>query len=94
MAVSILVPAALRPFTDGKGEVSVTAATAGEAVLALTGEFPDLKKHLYEEDGKLRSFVNLYVGDTNIRNLQGLDTPVPDGGQLALVPALAGGCFL
>ena len=93
MAVSILVPAALRPFTEGKGEVLVTdAATVGEAILALSEQYPELKRHLYEENGSLRSFVNLYVGDSNIKNLEGLNTPVSDGGQIVLVPAIAGGC--
>lgn len=90
--ISILIPTALRGFTDRQSEVEADAATAGEAVLALTEKFPDIKKHLYDEDNKLRSYINLYVGETNIKNLNGLDTPVPDGGTVMLVPAIAGGC--
>jgi adenylyltransferase/sulfurtransferase len=90
MAVDILIPTALRTFTDRASEVSVEGATVGEAVAALAEKYPDIKQHLYKE-GELRSFINIFVGETNIKNLQGLDTPVASGTQIMLVPAIAGG---
>jgi molybdopterin converting factor small subunit len=93
MAVTILVPTALRSFTDGKSEVEVEkAAAVGEAIAALAEKFPDIKRHLYQDDGvQLRSFINVFVGDTNIKNLNGLDTAVTAGAEIMLVPAIAGG---
>lgn len=94
MAVSILIPTALRGFAGGKSEVTVEASTAGEALATLTTEHPSLRKHLFTDDGKLRSFVNVYVGDEDIRHTSGLDTPVPPGGTVMIVPSIAGGSGL
>jgi adenylyltransferase/sulfurtransferase len=92
MSVTIQIPTALRSFTDRQGEVTVEAATAGAAIAALVRAYPDIKQHLYQDGGtELRSFINVFAGDTNIKNLEGLDTPLPDGGTLMLVPAIAGG---
>jgi adenylyltransferase/sulfurtransferase len=92
MAVTIQIPTALRAFTDRQGEAVVEAATVGEAIAALALAYPDLKQHLYQEGGtELRSFINVFVGETNIKKLKGLDTPLPDGGTIMLVPAIAGG---
>ncbi|MDR3091866.1 MAG: MoaD/ThiS family protein [Clostridiales bacterium] len=94
MALTVFIPAALRPFTDGLAEASVEAKTAGQAVAALAEAHPDIKKHLYDENGALRPFVNLYAGEVNVKNLDGgLDAPIDDGGQITLVPAIAGGCL-
>jgi adenylyltransferase/sulfurtransferase len=90
MAVNILIPTALRIFTDRNAEISVEGATVGQAVVALAEKYPDIKQHLYKE-GELRSFINIFVGDTNIKNLQGLDTAVAPDAQIMLVPAIAGG---
>jgi adenylyltransferase/sulfurtransferase len=66
--------------------------SVGEALAALAQSYPDLKQHLYQDGGtELRSFINVFVGDANIKKLKGLDTPVPDGGTIMLVPAIAGG---
>ncbi|MDR2633518.1 MAG: MoaD/ThiS family protein [Treponema sp.] len=92
MAITIQIPTALRPFTDRQGEVTVAAGTVGEAIAALAQSYPDITGHLYQEGGKeLRSFINVFVGDTNIKKLTGLDTPLPEGGTIMLVPAIAGG---
>ncbi|MDR0722188.1 MAG: MoaD/ThiS family protein [Treponema sp.] len=92
MAVTIQIPTALRNFTDRQGDVSVEAATVGAALTALVQAYPDLKQHLYQDGGGgLRSFINVFVGETNIKKLKGLDTPLPDGGTIMLVPAIAGG---
>ncbi|MDR3224921.1 MAG: MoaD/ThiS family protein [Clostridiales Family XIII bacterium] len=89
---NILIPTALRAFTDGNAQVDVSGQTAGEAIEALAANFPDIRQHLYDGDGKLRSYVNVYIGDENIRDLGGLAAPVAENGVLSLVPAIAGGC--
>ncbi|MGD0963547.1 MAG: MoaD/ThiS family protein [Candidatus Acidiferrales bacterium] len=65
--------------------------TGGEALSALTGQYADLKKHLFTEDGRLRSFVNVYVNDEDIRYLQKGQTPVSEGDIVSIVPSIAGG---
>ena len=91
MAVTIIIPTPLRQFAGGKSEIEVEAKTAGEALDKLTTEFADLKKHLYNDAGTLRNFVNVYVGDEDIRDLDGLATAVRDGGEIMIVPSIAGG---
>jgi adenylyltransferase/sulfurtransferase len=91
MAITIQVPTALRSFTDRQGEVKVEGGSVGAAVAALAAAYPALKGHLFQDDGGLRSFINVFVGDTNIKKLQGLDTPLADGAVIMLVPAIAGG---
>ncbi|MDR3310152.1 MAG: MoaD/ThiS family protein [Oscillospiraceae bacterium] len=88
---SLLIPTALRAFTDRKSEIEVAARTAGEAVAALAEAYPDIKQHLYEDGGALRSFINVFVGETNIKSLNGLDTPIDADATVVLVPAIAGG---
>jgi adenylyltransferase/sulfurtransferase len=90
--IKILIPYALRAFTERNAEVEVEASTAGEAVNALANAYPALKTHLFTTDGQLRDFINLFVGGVNINSVQGLDTPVADNGELMIVPAIAGGC--
>jgi len=91
MAVTIVIPTPLRQFAGGQSEIEVEATTAGEALNALTTQFADLKKHLYNDQNKLRNFVNVYVGDEDIRHLDGEDTPVKDGETVMIVPSIAGG---
>ena len=91
MSVTIIIPTPLRQFAGGKSEIEVEAKTAGEALDKLTTEFADLKKHLYNDGGALRNFVNVYVGDEDIRDLDGTNTPVKDGGEIMIVPSIAGG---
>ncbi|MDR2772320.1 MAG: MoaD/ThiS family protein [Elusimicrobiota bacterium] len=91
MAITLLIPTALRNFTDGKKEVQAEGKTVGEAVDNFANVYPDIKRHLYDEKGVLRAFINIFVGETNIKNLQGLDTPLKDGDTVMLVPAIAGG---
>jgi molybdopterin converting factor small subunit len=89
---TLLVPAALRAFTGGKSEVDVAGSTAGETIRALAAAYPDIAKHIYDDEGKnLRSFINVFVGETNIKKLNGLDTPVSQSDTVMLVPAIAGG---
>jgi len=89
--IKVLIPYALRAFTERSAEVEVNGGTAGEAIKALADSYPALKTHLFTEDGKLRDFINLFVGGANINSLQGLDTPIADNGELMIVPAIAGG---
>jgi molybdopterin converting factor small subunit len=91
MPVSIAIPTALRAYTDGAASVSVDGSTAGAALDALTTKHPALAKHLRGTDGKLRSFVNVYLNDEDIRHLGRDATPLSDGDTLVIVPSIAGG---
>jgi molybdopterin converting factor small subunit len=92
MAVTILIPTALRAFTGRQAQVQAEGGTVGEALKFFADANPDVRRHLYDDNGELRSFVNIYIGDVNIRNAGGLDGPIKDGDTLTLVPAIAGGC--
>jgi len=85
------IPTPLRAYTGGQSEVNVSGATIAEALTDLTAQFPAIKPHLFNEGGDLRPFVNLFVGEKNIRDLQGVDTPVKDGDKVMLIPSIAGG---
>ena len=87
----VLIPTPLRQYTDKKETVDVNGATAGEVLGALTTSYPDLRKQLYTDEGKLRSFVNVYVNDEDIRYMQKDATPVKDADTLTIVPSIAGG---
>jgi adenylyltransferase/sulfurtransferase len=89
--IKVLIPYALRTFTGRNAEVEVEAGTAGDTINALADIYPALKTHLFTEDGKLRDFINLFVGGVNINSLQGLNTPIEDNGEVMIVPAIAGG---
>lgn len=92
MAINIIIPTPLRQFVGGNSEVAVeNSATAGEALDRLTTTHTDLRKHLYNEQDKLRNFVNVYLGDEDIRHLDGAETSVKDGDTLLIVPSIAGG---
>jgi adenylyltransferase/sulfurtransferase len=89
--VTILIPTALRQFAGGKEQVQLAGATVGDVLGQLTGTYGDLKKHLYNDSGQLRSFVNIYLNDEDIRYLQKDKTPVSDGDTVTIVPSIAGG---
>ena len=91
MSVSIQIPTALRSFTAGASRVDVDALTAGEALTALTTTHPALSNQLRGPDGTLRSFVNVYLNDEDIRFLQKDATPLVEGDTLIIVPSIAGG---
>jgi sulfur-carrier protein adenylyltransferase/sulfurtransferase len=91
MSITIVIPTALRQFAGGNAEVSLEAATAGEALDKLTAQFADLRKHLFNEQNALRNFINVYVEDEDIRHLEGADTKIKDGETLLIVPSIAGG---
>ena len=87
----VKIPTPLRQYTGGDSEVEVGGATAGEVIGNLAQEYPDLRQHLYTGDGKLRSFVNVYKGDEDIRYLDGAETQVSEGDELSIIPSIAGG---
>ncbi len=91
MAVTVIIPAALRQYAGGRSEIEVEARTAGEALGQLTASHAELRRHLYNERGELRNFVNVYVGDEDIRHAAGLSAPVKDGDAVMIVPSIAGG---
>ncbi|HVB07993.1 MAG TPA: MoaD/ThiS family protein [Candidatus Acidoferrales bacterium] len=91
MPVKVMIPTPLRQFAAKQESVNLEAATVGEALSALTLQFGDLKKHLYSDDGRLRSFVNVYVNDEDIRYLQKEKTAVQPGDTISIVPSIAGG---
>ncbi len=87
----ILIPTPLRQFVEQKDSVELSGATVGEALGALTSQYSDLRRHLYNDAGKLRSFVNVYVNDEDIRYLEKDATPVKDSDTISIVPSIAGG---
>ena len=91
--MKILVPTPLRQYAGKQAAIEVPAATVGEALNALTSAYPDLRKHLYNDEGKLRAFVNLYLNEDDIRYLQQDQTAVKDGDTLSIVPSIAGGTY-
>jgi len=87
----ILIPTPLRQFTSKQDSVSASGATVGEVLNNLTSQFPDLRKQIFNDEGKLRSFVNVYLNDEDIRYLSKSETPTKDGDTVSLVPSIAGG---
>ncbi len=91
MPVKVIIPTALRPYAGKQESVELQAATVQEALSSLTSQFAELKKHLFADDGRLRSFVNVYVNDEDIRYLQKDQTRVREGDIISIVPSIAGG---
>ncbi len=91
MAVKVMIPTPLRQYAGKQESVDLDAKTVGEALSSLTAQFAELKRHLYSEEGKLRSFVNVYVNDEDIRYLQKEKTAVQQGDTISIVPSIAGG---
>jgi adenylyltransferase/sulfurtransferase len=87
----VLIPTPLRHFADKQDSVELSGATVGEVLGSLTDKYVELKRHLYSDEGKLRSFVNVYVNEEDIRYLKKDSTPVTDGDTVSIVPSIAGG---
>jgi molybdopterin converting factor small subunit len=85
------IPTPLRSYTSGQSEVNVSGSNISEALADLIKQFPTIKPHLFHEDGNLRPFVNLFVGENNIKDLQGVETEIKDGEKIMLIPSIAGG---
>jgi molybdopterin converting factor small subunit len=88
---TLKIPTPLRYYTDGNAEVVVNGANVSDAMHDLVTQYPTLERHLYNGDGNLRNFVNLFLGENNIKDLQGLETPLNEGDMLRLIPSIAGG---
>jgi len=87
----IHIPTPLRQYAGKQPAIEVKASTVGEALSGLVSQHPDLRRHLYTEEGKLRAFVNVYLNDEDVRYMQKEATAVADGDQISIVPSIAGG---
>ncbi len=91
MAVTVRIPTTMRPLTGGAPSLQVEGATLTEVIDNLDAANPGLRDRLLDEDGALRKFVNVFVADDDVRYLDGLNTPVPAGSTVSIIPAVAGG---
>jgi sulfur-carrier protein len=91
VAVEVRLPTVLRSHAGGVSTVQVSAGTLGDVLGKLVAEYPGLSGQVVQDDGTLHKFVNIYVDDDDVRYLQGLETPVPDGAEISILPAVAGG---
>ena len=91
MSTTVRIPTALRTLTGGASEVSVDGGTVGEILKSLDAAHPGIGERLFDEGGSLRRFVNVFVADDDVRFLDGLDTKVPAGETVSIIPAVAGG---
>lgn len=91
MSASVRIPTILRSYTGGAAEVTIDHGTLREVIGHLDATYPGIGARLLDETGRLRRFVNVYVGDEDVRFASGLDTPVPAGTQVSVIPAVAGG---
>jgi molybdopterin synthase sulfur carrier subunit len=91
MTVSVRIPTTLRPLSGGQSEVELDGTTVREVLAKLDGAHPGFASRLLDDEGNLRRFVNVFVADDDIRFLSGLDTPVPEGETVSIIPAVAGG---
>jgi molybdopterin synthase sulfur carrier subunit len=92
MSTTVRIPSQLRPLSGGAGEIQLDGSTVGEVLKALDSAHPGFGDRIFEENGNLRRFVNVFLADEDVRFLQGLGTPVADGQTISIVPAVAGGC--
>ncbi len=90
-SVCVRVPTILRSYTGGAAEVTASPGTLREVIAALEASYPGIAGRLLDEAGKLRRFVNVYVAEEDVRFAKGLDTVVPEGAQVSVIPAVAGG---
>ncbi|MFZ4486887.1 MAG: MoaD/ThiS family protein [Candidatus Nanopelagicales bacterium] len=91
MTASVRIPTILRTYTGGAAEVSVSGSTLRESIGDLDAQFPGIAARVLNDDGALRRFVNVYVNDDDVRFLDSLDTPILEGAQISIIPAVAGG---
>jgi adenylyltransferase/sulfurtransferase len=88
---SLRIPTPLRTYADGQAEVSLQGGTVNEVMNDLVDHYPALRPHLFNGDGQLRPFVNLFLNEDNVKDLQGMETPLEEGDRLMLIPSIAGG---
>jgi molybdopterin synthase sulfur carrier subunit len=91
MAVKLRIPTPLRTLTGGASELDIEGGTVSEVLTTLERDHPGFRERLYDERGEIRRFVNIYVAGEDIRFLKGLDTPLKEGEEVSIVPAVAGG---
>jgi len=91
MSVSVRIPTILRTYTGGDAQVTADGAVLSEVLDSLDGSYPGIKGRIIDEQGELRRFVNVYVGNEDVRFLDGLATPTQDGAEVSVIPAVAGG---
>src|SRR5687768_3758390 len=91
MAVKVLIPSALSRYAENQEQIEVSGGTVRDALRTLVELHPDLRKHLYGDGDELRQYVNVYLGEEDIRRLQGPETPVRAGQEITIVPSIAGG---
>ncbi len=92
MAVAVRIPTILRTYTRDQSQVTAEGSTLTEVLESLESDFPGIKARVIDDAGKLRRFVNIYVAEEDVRFSEGLDTPTPEGAQISIIPAVAGGC--
>ena len=92
MSVAVRIPTTLRTLTGGSSEVAVDGSTVAEVLDALEAAHPGFTARLIDGEGKIQRFVNIFVADDDVRFMDGLATPVPDGAEVSIIPAVAGGC--
>ncbi len=91
MSVIVRVPTILRTYTGGESQVTASGATLAEVLDDLDASYAGIKARILDDNGALRRFVNVYVGNDDVRFLENLETPTPDGVQVSVIPAVAGG---
>ncbi len=91
MSASVRIPTILRTYTAGANEVEATGTTVGAVLESLDSDYPGIKGRILDDSGALRRFVNVYVGDDDVRFIGGLEASVPEGGKVSIIPAVAGG---
>ena len=91
MSVSVRIPTILRTYTNGESEVSADGGTLSEVLDSLETSYPGIRARILDDQGAIRRFVNVYVGNDDVRFLDALDTSTPDGAQVSVIPAVAGG---
>ena len=91
MTVMVEMPSALRQFADNQDELDSDGKNVEEVLADLCGRFPELKQNLYEDEGSIRNFINIYVNDEDIRYVDGMQTGLKDGDRIQIVPSIAGG---
>ena len=92
MSINVRIPTILRSYTQDRSQVTAEGATLTDVLDSLESSFPGIKARVVDDQGKLRRFVNIYVAEEDVRFSAGLDTPTPDGAQVSIIPAVAGGC--
>ena len=91
MAVEVRLPTVLRNYAGGASVVSLDGSTIGEVLSKMVAEYPGMSGQVVQKDGSLHKFVNIYLNDDDVRYLDGVNTPVPDGSEISILPAVAGG---